>query len=987
MNHPWLNRLCAMRPAGVFRLLMLATLVAFGSTTLARAACGDGVIDATEQCDGADLGGNTCLTLGYLGGTLACGTTCTFDTSGCSTTPVCGNGVVEPGEECDDGNTVSGDGCTAFCTFEECVTNADCDNGYACDGVEICDPNVFRCIGGTPVNCSDGDPCTIDQCDPGTGACSHQASGDSETARAADGLCDTADDNLGLFGADGLCGTGDDVAGDGVCNAIDNCPFAYNPSQTDSDTDGVGDACDPAGCRSDSIYVTEEFGRLSRVNVVTGVATQVGPFFTGVPLRDVDVNTTGSQAYVVSGTSVQRVDLQTGAATDLAFLGNPWGIAVRSDETRAYVTDNVTGEVWGLFMDLGEFIIGTVASGLQGPRGIALDASGTRAYVAEYLSGSLTEVDLSTGAVPPIARATGLDGPTGVALNRAGTIAYVTEEFTGELSAVDLATGVVTPIAGGLPEPRDLILNETESTAYVATLFEGVMAIDLATGDLTFVTQDIFQATGLATGGTPPIALGLPDVALGNAGSGVVIPVTLSDVTGRGVLSADLTIEYNDAVLAATGVAPGTLTPGCTTTANLTTPGRAVISVFCTSDLTGSGSLADISFTALGSPGKGTPLDIVSGMLNEGVPAVCLDDGAFAVPVEISGRISYYRDDVAGSEPSAKSVAGANVTLADPTVIGPPIGATPSACGGDYTFPGLVPVRSYLVTPFKTDDFGGAIDPFDASLNAQHVVGLISLTANQRLAADVSGNGSLSSFDSARIAQFSVGLISQFAVAQQNGSDWVFVPTPQAEPNALAIAPFPPSGVRGSIQYSPIIESAENQDFLGVLYGDVSGNWQPPVCSPASGTIQPLAAGAQSAASVPATEGGSLSMPTLTASPGQIIRVPITGTGVAQAVSFYLDVRYNPKVLRLVQATSGAASAGFSATTNTLEAGRGRLALFRALPLGADGEVAVLTFEVIGRPGSRSWIKLPAYTVNEGRIAVGVEEGLVKVERRVRQRP
>jgi cysteine-rich repeat protein len=39
--------------------------------------------------------------------------------SGGGITPVgCGNGIVEPPEECDDGNTVSGDGCSSFCTLE-----------------------------------------------------------------------------------------------------------------------------------------------------------------------------------------------------------------------------------------------------------------------------------------------------------------------------------------------------------------------------------------------------------------------------------------------------------------------------------------------------------------------------------------------------------------------------------------------------------------------------------------------------------------------------------------------------------------------------------------------------------------------------------------------------------------------------------------------------------------------------------------------------
>ncbi len=35
-----------------------------------------------------------------------------------------------------------------------------------------------------------------------------------------------------------------DQDGDGVPDAIDNCPTTYNPDQADADGDGVGDACD-----------------------------------------------------------------------------------------------------------------------------------------------------------------------------------------------------------------------------------------------------------------------------------------------------------------------------------------------------------------------------------------------------------------------------------------------------------------------------------------------------------------------------------------------------------------------------------------------------------------------------------------------------------------------------------------------------------------------------------------------------------------------
>ena len=52
----------------------------------AFAVCGDGVIDGTEKCDGANLNGKTCtkLTGGFApGGNLVCKPDCTFDDTDC----------------------------------------------------------------------------------------------------------------------------------------------------------------------------------------------------------------------------------------------------------------------------------------------------------------------------------------------------------------------------------------------------------------------------------------------------------------------------------------------------------------------------------------------------------------------------------------------------------------------------------------------------------------------------------------------------------------------------------------------------------------------------------------------------------------------------------------------------------------------------------------------------------------------------------------
>ena len=108
--------------------------------------CRNGDIDMGEQCDGANLDGATCLSEGFNSGTLACGMNCQFDLSMCENLEicdnmvdddgdmmvdcmdggcvlaarcaVCGNGMKTGAEQCDDGNTVSGDCCSATCQAE-----------------------------------------------------------------------------------------------------------------------------------------------------------------------------------------------------------------------------------------------------------------------------------------------------------------------------------------------------------------------------------------------------------------------------------------------------------------------------------------------------------------------------------------------------------------------------------------------------------------------------------------------------------------------------------------------------------------------------------------------------------------------------------------------------------------------------------------------------------------------------------------------------
>lgn len=66
--------------------------------------CGNGIIDAGEECDGVDLGGQDCVDQGFDMGQLGCSDDCTFDVSACETIEeFCGDGIVNAGEQCEPG--------------------------------------------------------------------------------------------------------------------------------------------------------------------------------------------------------------------------------------------------------------------------------------------------------------------------------------------------------------------------------------------------------------------------------------------------------------------------------------------------------------------------------------------------------------------------------------------------------------------------------------------------------------------------------------------------------------------------------------------------------------------------------------------------------------------------------------------------------------------------------------------------------------------
>ena len=162
---------------------------------------------------------------------------------------------------------------------------------------------------------------------------------------------------------------------------------------------------------------------------------------------------------------------------------------------------------------------------------------------------------------------------------------------------------------------------------------------------------------------------------------------------------------------------------------------------------TGTGGIFSLDYTVgqtvAGNMASGGQYDVIPGFWPDNSPAPTSSPTP-TPSVSISGTITY-GNAVSGAPPprfvSHVLISGAGA---------PAVSVLSDFPGGNYSLSGFGS-GAYAVTPSKTGGVNG-ISSFDAGKIAQHVAGISTLTGNQLVVADVSGNGAVSSFDAGQIA-------------------------------------------------------------------------------------------------------------------------------------------------------------------------------------------------------------------------------------------
>lgn len=316
-----------------------------------------------------------------------------------------------------------------------------------------------------------------------------------------------------------------------------------------------------------------------------------------------------------------------------------------------------------------------------------------------------------------------------------------------------------------------------------------------------------------------------------------------------------------------------------------------------------------------------------------------------AAPVgSIAGTVRYYFGQTPVAVPGVNLSATGSVNVSDTT-----------SSNGTFSLQNLG-TGAYTLTPSKTGDATTtAISALDASTVAQFSVQLISLSANQQIAADVTNDGTISALDASRIAQWSVGL--NLPAGDLTGS-WKFSPSAR--------------------NYTSVSTELTGEDFAAILMGDVTGNWTPssPINLDATGSASSEDQAASGNISFGRLEDSAMvtgiknswvrSLKEKTPE-AEVVEIPITIKEAVNLLSYDAVISFDPDVMEPVfdrpVSILGSLSSNFNIVVNQIQSGSIRIAGYGVVPVMGDGELLTLRFRI--KKQGDAGIKFDSLMLNE----------------------
>ncbi|PKN23641.1 MAG: hypothetical protein CVU65_13890 [Deltaproteobacteria bacterium HGW-Deltaproteobacteria-22] len=368
------------------------------SPDVCSTSCGDGIAAGAEECDLADFGGSSCLTLGFHGGTLDCTPDCLRVIDACESFGFCGDAIVQEDYEDCDGADLGAGTCQALGYYGGTLA-CDAECGFNMDACAV----VGRCGDGL-LQAAHGEVC--DGADLGAGTCltlgyyggtlaCDAACGFDTTGCESSGFCGDATVQAAFEACDGTALGGQTCDGlgyyDGTLACGDLCDFDFSACGGRCGDLAIqpafGEVCDGTNLDGQNCRTHDHFtGELGCDPACTSFHTDacqdvtafsVGNFHVCALLEDGQVRCWGDNGSGQIGDGTVSVNRLT--PTTVSGLDPVVSVSAGGSHTCAVLGDG-TVRCWGnnLWLQLGSGLAGDSSTPLpvQGLSGAAAVSAG-----------------------------------------------------------------------------------------------------------------------------------------------------------------------------------------------------------------------------------------------------------------------------------------------------------------------------------------------------------------------------------------------------------------------------------------------------------------------------------------------------------------------------------------------------------------------------------------------------------------------------------